>query len=73
MSTIPKSNAQVAAASTKLPLGVTSYFRYWGPEYTLYVDRAKGAYLWDIDGNRYIWTLALSGRVAKRIHEPFGG
>ena len=37
-----------------MPLGVNSNFRYWGKEITPYVEKAKGAYLWDVDGNRYI-------------------
>jgi glutamate-1-semialdehyde 2,1-aminomutase len=36
------------------PLGVTSNFRYWGEDNTLVAKRAKGAYLWDADDNRYI-------------------
>lgn len=41
-------------AKLTIPLGVNSNFRYWGEEITPYVHRAKGGYLWDIDGNRYI-------------------
>ncbi len=37
-----------------LPLGVSDTCRYWGDDQTIYVKRAKGAWLWDIDGNRYI-------------------
>jgi glutamate-1-semialdehyde 2,1-aminomutase len=37
-----------------LPLGVSSNWRAWGPEHTLFVERSKGARLWDIDGNEYI-------------------
>jgi glutamate-1-semialdehyde 2,1-aminomutase len=37
-----------------LPKGVSSNARYWGEMETLYAARAKGAYLWDVDGNRYI-------------------
>jgi glutamate-1-semialdehyde 2,1-aminomutase len=37
-----------------MPLGVNSNFRYWGEGITPYVARAKGAYLWDVDGTRYI-------------------
>jgi len=33
---------------------VNSNFRFWGDGITPYVERAKGAYLWDVDGNRYI-------------------
>jgi glutamate-1-semialdehyde 2,1-aminomutase len=41
-------------ASALLPLGVNSNFRYWGEGITPYVQRAKGAYLWDVDGSRFI-------------------
>jgi glutamate-1-semialdehyde 2,1-aminomutase len=37
-----------------IPLGVNSNFRYWGDGITPYLQKAKGAYLWDADGNRYI-------------------
>ena len=36
-----------------LPGGTNSNFRAWG-ENTVYVDRGKGARIWDIDGNEYI-------------------
>ncbi|MEW6367082.1 MAG: guanitoxin biosynthesis PLP-dependent transaminase GntE [Acidobacteriota bacterium] len=41
-------------ASKVMPLGVNSNFRYWGEGVTPYMKKAKGAYLWDADGNRYI-------------------
>lgn len=41
-------------AFKSIPLGVNSNFRFWGEGITPYVSKAKGAYLWDIDGNRYI-------------------
>lgn len=37
-----------------MPQGVSSNFRYWGEHETPVVSRAKGAHLWDVDGNRYI-------------------
>ena len=37
-----------------MPLGVSSNFRYWGDDKTIYVDHGKGARLTDIDGNEYI-------------------
>jgi glutamate-1-semialdehyde 2,1-aminomutase len=37
-----------------MPLGVNSNFRYWGKAMTPYVKRAKGAYLWDVDGRKFI-------------------
>jgi glutamate-1-semialdehyde 2,1-aminomutase len=48
------SNAHFQKAIRRLPLGVSSNFRYWGDDRTLYVRRAKGARLWDLDGNEYI-------------------
>jgi glutamate-1-semialdehyde 2,1-aminomutase len=41
-------------ASEVIPLGVSSSFRFHGPKNTYYVTKAKGAYYWDADGNRYI-------------------
>jgi len=37
-----------------MPLGVNSNFRYWGEGITPYMQKAKGAHLWDVDGNQYI-------------------
>ena len=41
-------------ARKALPFGVTSNFRYWGEGEDIGVARAEGAYIWDMDGNRYI-------------------
>jgi glutamate-1-semialdehyde 2,1-aminomutase len=41
-------------AQKVLPLGVNSNFRFWGDMNTPYVEKAKGSYLWDVDGNKYI-------------------
>ena len=54
MRTLKKSNAQFQKAITRLPLGVSSNFRYWGDDKTIYVKRAKGARFWDIDDNEYV-------------------
>ncbi len=48
-----KSKAIWRRAAQVIPLGVNSNFRYWGDDETLVVERAKGAYVWDVDGNRY--------------------
>jgi glutamate-1-semialdehyde 2,1-aminomutase len=48
------SRALQQRAMQHIPLGVNSNFRFWGEGITPYVQRAKGAYLWDVDGNRYI-------------------
>lgn len=37
-----------------IPYGVNSNFRYWGKENTLVIERGEGAYIWDMDGKRYI-------------------
>ncbi|HEX8918645.1 MAG TPA: guanitoxin biosynthesis PLP-dependent transaminase GntE [Chloroflexota bacterium] len=50
----PRSIALQRRAQTVMPLGVNSNFRYWGNELTPYVEKAKGAYLWDVDGRRFI-------------------
>ncbi|MCG3145174.1 MAG: Glutamate-1-semialdehyde 2,1-aminomutase [Gammaproteobacteria bacterium] len=52
--TIARSNQHFRKALTRLPLGVASNFRYWGPEKTVYVKRGRGARVWDIDDNEYI-------------------
>lgn len=41
-------------AQKVLPLGVNSNFRFWGEGITPYVEKAKGGYLWDVDGKKYI-------------------
>jgi glutamate-1-semialdehyde 2,1-aminomutase len=50
----PKSQALQKRALHVMPLGVNSNFRYWGDGRTPYVDKAKGAHLWDVDGRRFI-------------------
>lgn len=51
---LAKSNAQYQRAVKRLPLGVSSTFRYWGDDRTIYVDHGKGGRTWDIDGNCYV-------------------
>jgi glutamate-1-semialdehyde 2,1-aminomutase len=50
----PRSQSMQKRAQRVMPLGVNSNFRFWGNGLTPYVDKAKGAYLWDVDGRRYI-------------------
>ena len=54
MRSLSRSNEHFKKANSKLPLGVASNFRYWGDDKTIYIDRGKGARVWDIDGNEYI-------------------
>ena len=51
---LKKSNQHFQKALKKLPLGVTSNFRYWGEEDTIYIKKASGCRLWDLDDNEYI-------------------
>jgi glutamate-1-semialdehyde 2,1-aminomutase len=73
-----KSNALQQRAFGVMPLGVNSNFRFWGEGITPYVDRAKGCYLWDVDGNKFIdYRLAFGpiilghayDEVDARVHE----
>ncbi len=54
MQKLTKSHQLFQSASEVMPLGVSSNFRYWGDNETRYIERGKGAHLWDVDGNRYI-------------------
>jgi glutamate-1-semialdehyde 2,1-aminomutase len=51
---LENSNLHFKKAVSRLPLGVTSNFRYWGEDKTIYIDHGRGARLWDIDDNEYI-------------------
>ncbi len=52
---LPTQRAQwFARASRVMPWGVSSNFRYWGEEGTMVIARGKGAYVWDVDGKRFI-------------------
>ncbi len=41
-------------AEKVIPYGVNSNFRYWGADDTMVITKGKGAYIWDVDDNRYI-------------------
>ncbi|MDT8319990.1 MAG: aminotransferase class III-fold pyridoxal phosphate-dependent enzyme [Xanthomonadales bacterium] len=51
---LTRSNQHHQKALARLPLGVSSNFRYWGADHTIYIDHGRGGRLWDIDGNEYI-------------------
>lgn len=51
---LQRSNEQFRKASTRLPNGVSSNFRYWGDKETIYASHGLGARIWDIDDNEYI-------------------
>jgi glutamate-1-semialdehyde 2,1-aminomutase len=51
---LKRSQEHFKRAMKRLPLGVSSNFRAWGEVRTIYVARAQGARMTDIDGNEYI-------------------
>jgi glutamate-1-semialdehyde 2,1-aminomutase len=74
MRSLAKSNKHFERAVKKLPLGVSSNFRYWGDDQTIYVHHGKGGRIWDIDGNEYIdYRLAygpiILGYADERVDE----
>ncbi len=48
----PKSRAMYQEAEKILPLGVSSNFRTYEP-YPIYIQRAEGSKMWDVDGREY--------------------
>jgi glutamate-1-semialdehyde 2,1-aminomutase len=74
MRCLTKSNQHFRNANKKLPLGVSSNFRYWGDDKTIYVSHGKGARIWDIDGNEYIdyrlaYGPAILGYADQRVDD----
>jgi glutamate-1-semialdehyde 2,1-aminomutase len=77
MLSLTKSNAIFTSASKVLPLGVASNFRFWGDKETRYIERGKGAHIWDVDGNRYIdyrlgYGPAILGHSDDRVDNAVG-
>jgi glutamate-1-semialdehyde 2,1-aminomutase len=65
-----KNNALQKRASKVMPLGVNSNFRFWGEGITPYMQKAKGAYLWDADGNKYIdYRMAFGPIILGHAHD----
>jgi glutamate-1-semialdehyde 2,1-aminomutase len=74
MRSLTRSNQHFKRAIGKLPLGVSSNFRYWGDDETIYVKRGKGGRFWDIDDNEYIdyrlgYGPAILGYADDRVDE----
>lgn len=70
MRCLNKSNAHFRKAATRLPLGVSSNFRYWGDDKTIYVKRGRGGRVWDIDDNEYIDYRLAYGPVILGYADP---
>ena len=66
----PKSGKYWQESKDLVPGGLMSGARKMQP-YPVYIDRAKGAYIWDIDGNRYIDCVCSFGvHVLGHCPEP---
>ena len=68
-----QTQAAFRRANKVMPYGVSSNFRYWGEE-TPVISRAKGAYVFDVDGNRFIdYRLAFGpiilGHADERVNQ----
>jgi glutamate-1-semialdehyde 2,1-aminomutase len=70
MRTLTRSNKHFKKASSKLPLGVSSNFRYWGDDKTIYIRRGQGGRIWDIDDNEYIDYRLAYGPVILGYADP---
>ena len=70
MRSLKKSNQHFTKAAKRLPLGVSSNFRYWGDDKTIYVKRGKGARIWDIDDNEYIDYRLAYGPIILGYADP---
>ena len=56
-------------AKQTIPHGVNSNFRYWGDDDTLIIEKGEGAYIWDMDGKRYIdYRLAFGPIILGHAH-----
>ncbi|MDH3748254.1 MAG: aminotransferase class III-fold pyridoxal phosphate-dependent enzyme [Gammaproteobacteria bacterium] len=70
MRRLTNSNAHFDKARRKLPLGVSSNFRYWGDDKTIYAKRGKGGRIWDIDDNEYIDYRLAYGPIILGYADP---
>jgi len=74
MLTRKKSQPIFDRAMKVISKGVSSNFRYWGPEETPVLARGKGAKVWDADGNEFIdyrlgWGPIILGHADERVNQ----
>ncbi|MBI3405486.1 MAG: glutamate-1-semialdehyde 2,1-aminomutase [Acidobacteria bacterium] len=63
-----KSKAAHERALKTIPLGVGSNYRFYEP-YPLFVSKAQGGHLWDLDGNEYIdFNLCFGALMSGHCH-----
>lgn len=66
----PKTAEWYKRASAALVNGVSSQFRYWGPNDTIVIDHGEGGHLIDMDGKRYIdYQLGFGPVILGHGHE----
>jgi len=70
MRDLSRSNAHFKKANKKLPLGVSSNFRYWGDDKTIYVKQGRGGRIEDLDGNEYIDYRLAYGPIILGYADP---
>ena len=70
MRTLAQSNKHFEKAINRLPLGVSSNFRYWGKKKTIYIKRGEGCRIWDLDDNEYIDYRLAYGPVILGYADP---
>jgi glutamate-1-semialdehyde 2,1-aminomutase len=57
-------------AAASLINGVSSQFRYWGPDDTMVIERGEGGHVFDMDGKRYIdYQLGFGPVILGHGHE----
>jgi glutamate-1-semialdehyde 2,1-aminomutase len=71
-----KSGKEARRAQEIIPGGVGSAIQYWAP-YPLFINDSKGAYIWDLDGNKYIdycmcYAAMIAGHGNPIIAEAIG-
>jgi glutamate-1-semialdehyde 2,1-aminomutase len=63
-----KSLAMYQRAERILPLGVSSNFRTYEP-YPLYIERAQGSRMWDVDGREYLdYSMCFGALMVGHAH-----
>lgn len=74
MLTHKKSQPIFDRAMKVLSKGVSSNFRYWGPDEIPVLARGKGGKVWDADGNEFIdyrlgWGSIILGHADDRVNQ----
>jgi glutamate-1-semialdehyde 2,1-aminomutase len=66
-----KSKALYEKAAQNISGGVASNSRFWDKPVTLFVDRAKGAHIYDVDGNDFIdYRMAYGPAILGHSYPP---